>query len=43
MGVEREMASIRDRWFHVFGSMVLSHDMNRLENCGHVIDHLIEL
>lgn len=42
-GIEKEMGNIRDRWFHIFGSILLDHDINRLDDFENVIDHLIDL
>lgn len=40
--IEREVVNTRDKWIHVFGSIILSHDINRIEDFGNIIDHLID-
>lgn len=42
-GIQWEMVNIRDRQFHVFGFVILDHDINNMEDFGKVIDHLIDL
>lgn len=43
VGIEREMSSIRNRWIYIFDSMLLGHGINRMDDFGNVIDHLIDL
>lgn len=42
-GIENDFNSIKDRWFHLFGSLFLEHDIQDLEDLWMVLDHLIEL
>lgn len=42
-GIEGEILNIRNKWIHVFGSLILSHNINKLENFGNVIDLLTDM
>lgn len=37
------MYKIKDRWFHFFGSLMLGHDIYRVEDFGNIIDILTNL
>lgn len=42
-GKEVDFVTINDRWFHYFGSIVLGHNLDSLEDFGSVINILIDL
>lgn len=37
------MGKLRDRWFHLFGSIILGHDLYRAEDFGYLIDCLTNI
>lgn len=42
-GVEGDMSELRDRWFHLFGSLILGHDLCRVEDFEYLIDCLTNM
>lgn len=41
--IEGEMLKVMNRWLHIFGSLILAHDIYRVENFRNVIDLLTDL
>lgn len=41
--IETNIVNIKNRWFYIFGSILLSHDILDWEDIGTVIYHLIDL
>lgn len=42
-GIEGEWAKIRDRWFHLFSSLILGHDIYMMDDFKNVIEMITTL
>lgn len=42
-GYVEDMTKIRDRWFNVFGSLILEHDLDGWDDFEKVIDVLTKM
>lgn len=42
-GIEREMYKVKDRWLYYFDSMILEHDIYRMDDFGNIINIFIKI
>lgn len=42
-GIERNFVNIKDKWLHLFGSIMLGHNLDSFDDFGLIVNILTEL